>query len=387
MSGAASRPGGRQAWWVWTLAAAFVAYLFSCQAAYAIVNPGVESDLGVSVAQAGMTAAVYTWAIAIFQLFGGALLDRFGAQRVLPASIGLVTAGVFLFANAGTYEALVLSHLILALGAGTGLVGACYIGGHWFGKARFGVMFGLTLFVAALASAVARNVLPAVVQQVGWRILFLGMGALGLALLALARRGIRDPTPIDDLTEEGIVDFFGSVVRGIFKVAMVPHVWIASLQAAALFGTLLSLGAVNGSSRLPWIGLAVGSLVVVRWSDAIRSRKVPILAGIAIQLGCLMSLLYLPSGGAPGMVLGALLGFSGAVCVLSFSTVDDVVSSDHMGTSAATVNGVMFVVSGIVIAHPGLSTGAPLLIALGIAMVLALVMKETYPPSPHNSGR
>src|SRR6185503_18439428 len=92
--------GGARAWFVWGLAVAFVVYYFSFQTGYAIVNSNVQKDLGIPIAQVATVAAVYTWTFAIFQLVSGALLDRLGAGRVIPACIALVTAGIFVFANA-----------------------------------------------------------------------------------------------------------------------------------------------------------------------------------------------------------------------------------------------------------------------------------------------
>jgi MFS family permease len=75
--------GGAMGWWVWTLAVLFVVYLFSFQTGYSIVNPAVQQDVGLSISQVSTIAAVYTWAFAICQFFGGALLDRLGARNVL----------------------------------------------------------------------------------------------------------------------------------------------------------------------------------------------------------------------------------------------------------------------------------------------------------------
>ena len=108
--------GGPTAWWVWALAVLFVVFLFSFQTGYAIVNPSVQKDVGLSIAQVGTIAAVYTWAFAICQFFGGALLDRLGSRAVLPISIALVTLGIFVFANAKSYEMLLLSQVIIAIG-------------------------------------------------------------------------------------------------------------------------------------------------------------------------------------------------------------------------------------------------------------------------------
>ena len=114
-AGAEHSLGGPMAWWVWALAVIFVVYLFSFQTGYAIVNSSVQQDIGLTVAQVGTIAAVYTWAFAICQFFGGALLDRLGSRKVLPISIALVTVGIFVFANAHSFAMLLLSQVIIAL--------------------------------------------------------------------------------------------------------------------------------------------------------------------------------------------------------------------------------------------------------------------------------
>src|SRR6476620_2290358 len=153
-----TRLGSGFAWWVWIVAVTFVVYLFSFQTGYSIVNPSVQKDVGLSVAQVATIAAVYTWVFAICQFFGGALLDRLGARKVLPISIALVVIGVFVCANARSYEMLLLSQVIVATGSCTGFVGAGYVGGQWFGMAKFSFMFGLVQVVAALTSAFSVNI-------------------------------------------------------------------------------------------------------------------------------------------------------------------------------------------------------------------------------------
>jgi hypothetical protein len=53
-----------------------------------------------------------------------------------------VTVGIFVFANAHTFAMLLLSQVIIALGSCTGFVGAGYIGGKWFGMAKFSLCSG-----------------------------------------------------------------------------------------------------------------------------------------------------------------------------------------------------------------------------------------------------
>ena len=161
--------GSARAWFVWALAVTFVVYYFSFQTGYAIVNSRVQKDIGLSVSQVAAVAAVYTWIFALCQFLSGALLDRLGAGKILPVSIALVTIGIFVFANAQNYGTLLLSQLIIAVGACSGFVGAGYIGGQWFGMAKFSFMFGLVQFAASFFSAFNQNLLSLALTTIPWR--------------------------------------------------------------------------------------------------------------------------------------------------------------------------------------------------------------------------
>jgi MFS family permease len=408
--------GGPMAWWVWILAVTFVVYLFSFQTGYSIVNPNVQKDVGLTIAQVSTIAAVYTWAFAIAQFFGGALLDKLGARAILPISIALVTVGIFVFANAQSYGMLLLSQVIIALGSCTGFVGAGYIGGQWFGMAKFSFMFGLVQFAASFFSAFNQTLLGFALNSVAWRELFNYIGMAGIALFVLGALFIRNPTPIER-PQESTFAFLASVVRGIIEVAKIPHVWVAAAFGALCFGVMLGLGVVwapkllvvhgldpataNWSASLLWLGLAAGCFVLPKWSDVIQRRKLPVIAGVVVQTAALSLLLYLPTlSPALAMALCFIFGFANAAHMLAFSTAADVVQPSQIGTSAAIVNGIMFIVGGIMISRPGVRIGIgleeglqaqslelaefaawPLMLAILIALPVAFFMRETYPRS------
>jgi len=248
--------GSAMAWWVWILAVTFVVYLFSFQTGYAIVNESVRSDLSLSIEQVGTIAAIYTWAFAVCQFFGGALLDRLGSRKVLPASIALVTVGIFLFANANSYPMLLLSQIVVAIGSCTGFVGAGYVGGKWFGMAKFSFMFGLVQVFAALTSAFSQNLIALALTHTTWRGLFNGTAVFGILLLVLGAIYIRDPVPVVSNARAGVGEFFSSVLRSMLQVARIGHVWLASLYGATTFGVMLALGVVWAPQLLKVHGLS-----------------------------------------------------------------------------------------------------------------------------------
>jgi sulfite exporter TauE/SafE len=100
------------------------------------------------------------------------------------------------------------------------------------------------------------------------------------------------------------------------------------------------------------------------------------------------------------MVLCIAFGFGNAAHMLAFSTAADVVKPSQIGTSAAIVNGIMFIVGGIMISRPGVRIGLgieagiepksleiaqyaarPLMVAIVLALAIAFAMRETYPKS------
>lgn len=402
-----------QAWAAWTAAVAFVLYLFGFQTGYAAVNASIQQELGLSLTQLGAIAATYTWSFALFQLFGGALLDRLGGRRVLLPAIAIFTSGVFLFASASTYRTLIAAQLVLALGACCGFVGAGYMGGRWFGMAKFSFMFGLVQCFASLFSAFNQNMLALAVQNLQWRQLCTWTGVVGLAVLAFALVFLRDPTPPQGLQRSRDVwRLIRQLGANIGQIVRIPHVWLAAGFGALTFGALLAAGVVWGpklmlahglskqtanlSASMLWLGLACGCIVVPWLSDRLGHRKLPTVLGITLQLLALMNLVHMQHP-VPAVALGLwlLFGFGAAAHMLAFSTAADVVKPQLIGTSAAVVNGTMFLVSGLLIARPGqlaerFDSGTPLLqiaeramvpleIGLAIAFVLAVVIGESHP--------
>lgn len=409
-------PGGPQAWWIWTLGVTFVVFLFSFQTGYSASNVKVQQDLGLSISQVGMVAAVYSWVFAVGQFFSGALLDRLGAGKVTPVAISLVTVGILIFANAQSFEMLLLAQFVIACGACCGFVGAGFIGGQWFGLAKYSVMFGLVQVVSSTASSFSQNLIGAGLDQLNWRVFFNGYAAFGILLAILGFIFIRNRTPAVGIGTDGFGAFLTSVVKDIISVGKKPHIVVVAIMSATTFATWLAMGviwarrlleSVHGfepgwatlGGSLIFLGMAAGAAFVPWLSDVTQKRKPLMILGAVIQLLCLIALLYVPS---PSLVFSLVVcfvfGVGASGSMLPFSSAADVVKPEQVGTSAAIVNGVSFILAGFMLSRPGVlidrsmaagtdmdplaiaqAAAMPLLICAVIPVVLGFFMKESYP--------
>jgi sugar phosphate permease len=76
----------------------------------------------------------------------------------------------------------------------------------------------------------------------------------------------------------------------------------------------------NTSASLLWLGLAAGCVVVPKWSDVIKSRKMPIILCTIVLIVALALLLYLPElNSVVAMVLCLAFGAGNAAHMLAFT--------------------------------------------------------------------
>lgn len=399
---------GGKAWLVWVLAVIFVIWLFNIQTGWAILKTNVQNDLpSITVAQIGLIAAVYTWVFAISQLFSGALLDKLGARRVLIPAIILVGAGAFLFASAQNFPMLLASQVVLAIGACAGFVGAGYVGGTWFGMAKFGFMFGLVQVVAALSSAFGQAGFDAALSVMSWRTLMYGFGIFGVILLVASFIWLHDPKKIDT-SGFTVGSFVGGVFGAIFEALRNKQVVLVSITGAIFFGLQLALGVVwmpnlmvahgfeqsqaNLTSAALWLGLAVGSVFINKWTDRVHSRKQPYLITAVIMIICLSVLTWVSLPFWAALVVAAIFGIANSGHMLAFTIAGDNVPVNLIGTASSIVNGAMFIAGGLLMSIPGTMLAGtdgslaafqkPMAVFVGLAVVgtiIGAILKESFP--------
>ncbi|BDV30136.1 MFS transporter [Microbacterium terricola] len=363
-----SRIGGPEAWLVWVLATTFVVWLFAIQTGYAVVSPEIQDTAGLTLAQIGLAASIYTWVFALVQFFSGSLLDRFGSRPLLAIAVAMVTVGAFLYAGTTTFATLALAQTVLALGASFGFVGAGYIGGKWFPAARYGLMFGLVQAAASLGSAIGQPVILTLLDSLSWQQLLLAFGTFGVILAVLFVAIVRDPT-LPDAAPPPRGNVLGEILRDLGACFANRDVVLSAVFAGAAFGTMLAVGTLWGPrimeargastdfatllTALAWLGLAVGAPLVNVVSDRWRSRKVPAVVWLALEAAAISLVIYLPteSNGIAVALMFAVGLFSG-VQMLGFTVAGEAIDGSLIGSASAVVNGFCFLIGGLLTSIP-----------------------------------
>lgn len=390
--------GGGRAWWIWAIVVVFVLYLFNVQTMFSVVQGSIQKALVLTTQQLTIIAGVYTWAFAIFQFFGGAFLDSFGAKKVLIPAFVLVTVGVFLYGKADSYAMIIVAQLVMALGACVGFVGAGYIGGQWFGLAAYGTMFGYVETSSSFSSAVQQPITNWVLGHITYQEMFVYLGYFGIFLCILAVLFVKNPQKVNNSG----VNPFKVVFKDLWQIVKYPQVWICALWGGIAFGLQLAIGVVwapemikhagftaadgNIGSALCWAGLGVGSLFWPRWSQAIHNRKLPSLIGMIIVVVALILVVYIKLPLWLALTMMFLIGLGATAEMISFMIGSDVAGGPLTGTSAAFVNAFMFIIGGILMNLPsGLEKHGhymmylPFVIAAVVAIGLIFIQKETAP--------
>lgn len=293
----------------------------------AIASGTISQDLGLSATELGLVFSAFSWAYAFAQLPTGAILDSKGARRTL--GIGLAAWSVAQALSGFTHSMWQLFAARTALGIGEA---PQYTGGvkaisDWFVVRDRGLPTGVFLASTTIGSMLAPPILTALMVTWGWRIMFVVMGLIGLALAAVWFAVYRDRASAP-LTEEErryyAADAAGAAGHGVITRAQWkglfrhPTTWgIALGFVGVMYMVTLTLAWLPGFISkqyhfstvttgwvlvIPYLFATVGMfvsgyladyLVALKWTP-IASRKLPLCVGL---LGCaVFSVLVVSTG-------------------------------------------------------------------------------------------
>ena len=152
----------------------------------------IRLDLGGSIEALEWTVNAYTLSFAVLLITGAALGDRFGRRRMFIAGVGIFTAASALAALAPSIEALVAARALQGAGAAIITPLTLTLISDAFPPERRAAALGIWGGITGLGVAIGPFVGGAVVEGIAWQWIFWVNVPIGLALIPLAARRLRE---------------------------------------------------------------------------------------------------------------------------------------------------------------------------------------------------
>lgn len=288
-----------------------------------IANTTIADEFDLTATQMGLLLAAFSWPYALANLPAGYLVDRFGPKRMYAWAAGLWSAVSMLSATASTFGLLYAARVALGVAESPFFTASLKVNERWFAKEERALPVSVVNTGSQIANAIAPPLLTFLLIAMGWRGMFLVVGALGLVIVVVWLRMYRDPT----VSEQALIKGDEAPARvlpatekvrwhtlfrqrntwfmmlgafGIFYTVWVYLTWLPSyLQTARGFslaksGWLASLPFLCGIVGVLFGGWLSGRLIR-RGVRTVTARKIPIVGGATLAAAAVLPVAYVHS--------------------------------------------------------------------------------------------
>jgi EmrB/QacA subfamily drug resistance transporter len=249
-----------------------------------VALPAIRADFGAGTTQAQLLITGYTLAYATTLVVGGRLGDARGRRRIFRLGVATFTAAALVCAAAPSLKLLITIRILQGAAAGLMLPQVLSLLRVTFPQPERRIALGLYSAAVSLATILGQVVggalISADVGGSGWRAIFLANVPIGLVLVAVAGRALREsssPAP-DPPDLVGAAALALAVAGVIVPLSLTPSQGWSPLALSGLTAGVVALAAFYAhEKRLAACGRRP---LVPPW--IVRSRRLR--SGLAVQL-------------------------------------------------------------------------------------------------------
>lgn len=154
------------------------------------IMPQLQVQLNLTSSQVGFISSMYFLPYALSQFFVGILCRRYTAHTVCGAGLFISLIGLLLFGYGNSVAALAIGRFFLGLGTAPFFIALVFYLQNCFEGAEYSRIYGYSIFVGNIASAIAAYPLQAVLRVCDRGTLCIAIGVisglLGLVLVILS---------------------------------------------------------------------------------------------------------------------------------------------------------------------------------------------------------
>jgi OFA family oxalate/formate antiporter-like MFS transporter len=289
------------------LAACFLTIFtaYATRYGYGILLPEMLSPLDITKTEAGVIYASFFIAYTVTSPVLGFLGDRYDARLVISSFIAVLGAGTFLMAYASSLAQASLFFALAGIGAAAGWAPVMAVAQQWTSAKNRGKTLAFIDVGSSVSIIVVSTVVPAIAVTNGWRVGWMSLGIMGLAIAVIDLLMVRNPsadksvlhsTGLAPTTVESIGGTYARLLRDA-KFWFIGLSYLLAGFAIIIPFTFLSTFAVKemafsygGATRLMTvigIGAIFGKLALGPLSDRVGRIKVLLLCVALVAAGTL----------------------------------------------------------------------------------------------------
>jgi MFS family permease len=358
MSIAPARTGKFLPWIVCLTCGLFFFYEFIQMNMINSLSTNLMQDFHVSGNQLGILSACYFDANLLFLFPAGIILDRFSTKRIVLITLGICVLGTALFAGSSSLAWASAFRFLTGIGSAFCFLSCMRLASIWFHEKQLALIVGLIMTMAFLGGTVAQAPLTLLINAFGWREAIYLDAALGAIIFILVWAGVQDyPSHIAELKEKRKLQLREI---GFWKSLKLSYLnwqnWLSGICTNMMNLPVFILGAIWGGVYLEqtqgytnteasiitgmiFVGTLVGSPVMGWFSDRIKRRKIPLIAGACVSLILLLYIIYGQQHHFETLIaLFFLLGFFSSAQIINYPLVAEKNASFLTATSVSVVS-------------------------------------------------
>jgi MFS transporter, ACS family, D-galactonate transporter len=318
-----------------------------------VAAPLLSRDLGLNAALMGVAFSAFSWTYAAAQIPGGILLDRLGVRLTYFLSITLWSICTLLQGLIIGLGTLVGARLALGIAEAPAYPCNSRILNTWFPQDERARATGVYSVGQYFGLAFLSPVLFWIAGVFGWRVLFVVVGAVGVAFGLVWLGLYREPETVPTVASR----FDWSVMRQLIRKRQILGASLGQFASNSTlvffltwFPTYLATERhmawlkVGFFAILPFVAATVGvitggvlsDLLLRRTGSANVARKLPIVGGLALA-STIVAANFLKQDGAVIAVMSVAF-FGQGMCNLGWTLISDVAPKQYIGLTAGIFN-------------------------------------------------